>query len=45
VTFSLAEHRRSLAAHADEIATFRACREAAFEAERRAWAAPAGAAS
>jgi urea carboxylase len=36
--FSLAEHERFLAAHAGEIAAFRALREAAFAAERDAWA-------
>lgn len=43
VTFSLAEHARFLDEHADAIAAFRAGREAAFETERQAWAAPVGA--
>ena len=37
--FSLREHERFLDANAPEIAAFRARREAAFAAERRAWAA------
>ena len=37
-TFRLADHRAFLAAHADEIATFRATQQAAFGAERAAWA-------
>ena len=37
--FSLAEHERELHEHAQEIATFRARREAAFAAEREAWQA------
>jgi urea carboxylase len=37
--FSLAEHEAFLGAHAAEIAAFRAGREAAFAAEREAWAA------
>jgi urea carboxylase len=36
-TFSLAEVAALEAAHADEIATFRARRQAAFDAERAAW--------
>jgi urea carboxylase len=39
VTFRLAEHDRLVEAHRDEIAAFRARREAAFAAERAAWAA------
>jgi urea carboxylase len=39
--FSLAEHERFLAADAGAIAAFRAGREAAFAAERGAWAAAA----
>ncbi len=44
VTFSMAEHDRFLQDNADSIAEFRAGREAAFAAEREAWAAvaPAG---
>jgi urea carboxylase len=38
-SFSLREHERFLAANAREIAAFRGRREAAFAAERRAWAA------
>ncbi len=37
--FSLREHERFLDANAPQIAAFRARREAAFAAERRAWAA------
>ena len=37
-TFRLADHRRFLADHADEIAAFRARQQAAFAAERAAWA-------
>lgn len=37
--FSLREHERFLDANAPDIAAFRARREAAFAAERRAWAA------
>ena len=37
-TFRLADHRAFLAAHADEIASFRATQQAAFGAERAAWA-------
>jgi urea carboxylase len=37
--FSLAEHEAFLGAHAAEIAAFRCSREAAFAAEREAWAA------
>jgi urea carboxylase len=40
-TFSLAAHARFLDEHADDIAAFRARREAAFAAERQAWATPA----
>jgi urea carboxylase len=40
-TFTLAEHDAFLAAHADDIAAFRARREAAFASERDAWAAAA----
>jgi urea carboxylase len=43
VTFSLREHAQFLEEHADAIAVFRATREAAFEDERQAWAAPAAA--
>jgi urea carboxylase len=39
--FSLADHERFLAAHADAIAAFRAGREAAFAADRDAWEAAA----
>jgi urea carboxylase len=39
--FSLAEHEAFLRAHSAEIAAFRAGREAAFAAEREAWAAAA----
>jgi urea carboxylase len=39
--FSLAEHARFLAAHAEPIAEFRASREAAFARERTAWEAAA----
>jgi urea carboxylase len=35
--FALAEHERSIASRAEEIARFRARREAAFAAEREAW--------
>jgi urea carboxylase len=42
--FSLAEHERFLAAHAGDIAAFRALREAAFAAERDAWARDSAAA-
>ncbi len=35
--FSLAEYRRFLAAHADSIAAFKSCQQAAFDAERRLW--------
>ncbi|MGE2712658.1 urea carboxylase [Mycolicibacterium litorale] len=38
-TFSLADHERFLARHADSIAEFRARQSAAFSAERAAWAA------
>jgi urea carboxylase len=38
-TFSLAEHRRFLADHDTEIEAFRSRQQAAFAAERRAWAA------
>ncbi|MGY1593177.1 urea carboxylase [Geodermatophilus sp. SYSU D00708] len=38
-TFSLAEHERFLAEHADSIAAFRARQTAAFDAERAAWTA------
>jgi urea carboxylase len=38
-SFSLSEHERFLRANMDEIAAFRRRREAAFAAERRAWAA------
>ncbi|GLY42219.1 urea carboxylase [Amycolatopsis sp. NBRC 101858] len=38
-TFKLAEYQRFLADNADGIAGFRATQAAAFEAERRAWAA------
>ncbi|BCI52492.1 urea carboxylase [Mycolicibacterium litorale] len=38
-TFSLAEHERFLALHADSIAAFRDRQSAAFSAERAAWAA------
>jgi urea carboxylase len=38
-TFSLAEHQRFLADHADSIADFRSRQSAAFGAERAAWAA------
>jgi hypothetical protein len=37
VEFSLDEHERSLAPHAEAAAQFTARRQAAFEAERRAW--------
>jgi urea carboxylase len=40
-TFTLAAHEAFLAAHADDIAAFRARREAAFAGERDAWAAAA----
>lgn len=43
VGFSLAEHARFLADHATSIAAFRERREAAFAAERQAWAATAAA--
>lgn len=43
VSFSLVEHERFLAEHAASIAAFRRRREAAFDAERQAWAAPVGA--
>jgi urea carboxylase len=36
--FRLAEHRAFLTAHADDIAAFRATQQAAFAAERAAWA-------
>jgi urea carboxylase len=39
--FTLAAHEAFLAAHADDIAAFRARREAAFAGERDAWAAAA----
>jgi urea carboxylase len=42
--FSLAEHERFLAAHAEEIAAFRALRQTAFAAERDAWARDSAAA-
>jgi urea carboxylase len=38
-TFRLADHQRSLAGAADEIAAFRATQQAAFAAERAAWEA------
>ncbi|MGW1883610.1 5-oxoprolinase/urea amidolyase family protein [Streptomyces sp. NPDC001970] len=38
-TFSLADHQRFLAGHADSIAGFRARQAAAFTAEREAWEA------
>jgi urea carboxylase len=41
VVFSLAAHEAFLREHAEEIATFRARREAAFATEREAWAAAA----
>ncbi len=43
VTFSLVEHGRFLRRHAESIAAFRTQREAAFDAERRAWAEPVAA--
>jgi urea carboxylase len=39
VSFSLDEHERFLVAHADEIESFTARRQDAFEQERRAWLA------
>jgi urea carboxylase len=43
--FSLTEHERFLAASAEDIAAFTRAREAAFAAERSAWAAAEGAGS
>jgi urea carboxylase len=40
--FSLLEHDRFVGRHSAEIAAFTNCREAAFAAEREAWAAAAG---
>jgi urea carboxylase len=40
--FSLLEHDRFVGRHSAEIAAFTNCREAAFAAERAAWAAAAG---
>jgi len=44
-SFSLAAHARFLAEHAQSIAAFRRTREAAFAAERHAWAQPVGTSS
>jgi urea carboxylase len=43
--FSLLEHERFVAGHAEEIESFTRCREEAFAAEREAWAAAGEAAA